>query len=330
MRMKTYTAPTMSEALDQLRRELGEDALLVSTQRLGAGAGVRVTAAVEEDDIETEIERLSSRNNNTAEESPFFGKIRNILTGHDTPVELVEKILLQLKEPQRGGELAALAKALDTVFVFHHLPEHVKGQSFMLIGAPGVGKTVITGKLATRACMSGRRVGIVCADTVRAGAAEQLVAFTNILDISLIKAHSPDSLRKHIRALEKTCDLIYVDMPALNPFKPQDMDFLSAYIETAGALPVLVMPAGIDPYESQETAEAFAEAGAAYLLATRLDAARRFGGILAAADAGKLTVCEASLSPSVSRGLSPVNAVSLAKLLLTSSEESDNEPRTRS
>lgn len=328
--MKTYIAPTMSEALDQLRRELGENALLVSTQRLGAGAGVRLTAAIEDDDIETEIERLSAHDGSDDAESPFFKKIRTLLDGHGTPAELIDKILLQLKEPGAGGELAALAKAFDAVFAFHQLPEHIKGQAFMMIGAPGVGKTVITGKLATRACLSGRKVGIVCADTVRAGAAEQLVAFTNILDLSLLKAHSPESLRKHIRLLKKTCDLIYVDMPALNPFKPQDMDFLSSYIETADALPVLVMPAGLDPRESGETAEAFAEAGAVYLLATRLDAARRFGGILAAADAGKLTVCEASLSQSVSRGLSPVNAVSLAKLLLTSSEESDIKPRTRS
>lgn len=330
MRMKTYTAPTMSEALDQLRRELGEDALLVSTQRLGAGAGVRITAAVEDDDIEPEIERLSADGESEPRETSFFKKIRTILESHGTPDELTEKILRQLREPGKGGELVALAKALDTVFAFHQLPEHIKGQAFMMIGAPGVGKTVMAGKLATRACMSGRRVGIVCADTVRAGAAEQLVAFTNILDLSLLKAHSPESLRKNVRLLKKTCDLIYIDMPALNPFKPQDMDDLTAYIETADALPVLVMPAGIDPYESGETAEAFAEAGAVYLMATRLDAARRFGGILSAADAGRLTVCEASLSQSVSRGLSPVNAVSLAKLLLTSSEDSDVKPRTRS
>ena len=64
-------------------------------------------------------------------------------------------------------------------------------------------------------------------------------------------------------------------------------------------------------------------------LATRLDAARRFGGILAAADAGRLTLCEASMSQNISRGLSPINAVSLARLLLTSSEESDSATRKK-
>ena len=70
------------------------------------------------------------------------------------------------------------------------------------------------------------------------------------------------------------------------------MEYLTAYVEAADALPVLVMPAGVDPMESMETAEAFADAGAIYLLATRLDAARRFGGVLAAADA---LVCRGSV-----------------------------------
>ena len=134
----------------------------------------------------------------------------------------------------------------------------------------------------------------------------------------------------HNRAMQQlqNCDIIFVDMPAFNPFQPADMDYLISYTQTADALPVLVMPAGIDADEAAETAESFAQAGALYLLATRLDAARRFGGILAAADAGGLRVCEASMSQSLSKGLSPINAVSLARLLLTSAE-SDPE-RTES
>lgn len=324
MKMKTYIAPTMSEAMDQLRHELGENAILVSTQRLGAGAGVRITAAIEDSEPEFDFENLHEI---APKSSLFQEKIQNILALHNTPDNVIEKVLLQLKDTGRKSELVSFASALDTVFHFHPLPEHIKGQAFMLVGGAGTGKTVMAGKLATRACLSGRKVGLISADTVRAGAAEQLVAFTNILDISLLKARSPENLRSHIKALRKTCDLIFVDMPAFNPFQPADMDYLATYTETADALPILVMPAGIDPYESAESAESFAQAGAVYLLATRLDAARRFGGILSAADAGRLTVCEASMSQNISRGLSPINAVSLARLLLTTSEESDSATR---
>ena len=325
MKIKTYTAP--SEAMDQLRHELGENAIIVSTQRLGTGAGVRLTAAIEESARDEEIERLYGEE---PSETEFQQSVRETLSYHALPEQLIEKIVMRVGTAKKKSDLVAFASALDTVFTFHPLPEQIKGQAFMLTGAAGVGKTVITGKLATRACLSGRKVGLISADTVRAGAIEQLVAFTNILDVTLLKARSPENLQSHITALRKTCDLIFIDMPAFNPFQPEDMEFLAAYIESADALPVLVMPAGVDPQESVETAEAFADAGAIYLLATRLDAARRFGGVLAAADAGRLTLCEASMSPNVTRGLSPINAVSLARLLLMSSEESDSVTRKKS
>ena len=327
MKIKTYTAPTMSEAMDLLRHELGENAIIVSTQRLGTGAGIRLTAAIEENDREIEIEQLY--NNEEPQETELQHAVREILTYHALPEQLIEKIILHVKESQNKSALVSFASALDTVFSFHPLPEQIKGQAFMLTGTAGSGKTVITGKLATRACLSGHKVGLISADSVRAGAAEQLVAFTNILDITLLKARSPENLQTHITALRKTCDLIFIDMPAFNPFQPADMEYLTDYIETADALPVMVMPAGVDPLESMETAEAFAEAGAIYLLATRLDAARRFGGVLAAADAGRLTLCEASMSQNITRGLSPIDAISLAKLLSTSSEESDSATRKK-
>lgn len=324
MKIKTYTAPTMSEAMDQVRHELGENAIIVSSQRLGTGAGIRLTAAIEETAVDNDIEKLYGEQ---PQRSGFQETVQETLEYHGLPEQLIEKIIMHIKESKKKSKLVAFASALDTVFNFRPLPEQLRGQAFMITGAAGAGKTVITGKLATRACLSGRKVGIISADSVRAGATEQLVAFTNILDVSLLKARSPENLRSHVKTLRKTCDIIFIDMPAFNPFQPADMDYLASYIQAADALPILVMPAGVDPNESAETAEAFADAGVVYLLATRLDAARRFGGVLAAADVGNLTICEASMSQNVARGLSPINAVSLARLLLMSSEESDSATR---
>lgn len=317
MKIKTYTALTMSEAMDQVRRELGENAIIVSTQRLGAGGGVRLTAAIEEIIHDDEIDSLYGE----PQRSEIQERILEALRYHALPEKLSEKIIVHVQEAKKKDELVAFASALDAVFTFHPLPEKLKGQAFMLIGASGSGKTVTTAKLATRACLSGKKVGIVSADSIRAGATEQLAAFTSILDVTLLKARSPENLKAHIHALRQTCDLIFIDMPGLNPFLADDMDYLSAYTETADTLPILTVPAGIDPYEAAEAADSFAHAGAVYLLATRLDAARRFGGVLAAAAGGRLTVCEASMSPNVARGLSPINAVSLARLLLMSSDE---------
>ncbi|PIR17362.1 MAG: GTP-binding protein, partial [Elusimicrobia bacterium CG11_big_fil_rev_8_21_14_0_20_64_6] len=47
MRLKTYTAPTTAEAMAIVRRELGDQAIIVSTQKDADGRGARVTAALE-------------------------------------------------------------------------------------------------------------------------------------------------------------------------------------------------------------------------------------------------------------------------------------------
>lgn len=64
------------------------------------------------------------------------------------------------------------------------------------------------------------------------------------------------------------------------------MAALLGLARAAGASILLVLPAGLDPAEAAETARAFLALGARHLLPTRLDAARRLGGVLAGAGGG--------------------------------------------
>ena len=52
MRLKTFNARTMSEAMKMVRDHLGEDAIIVSTQKGEGGKGVRLTAALDGADPE--------------------------------------------------------------------------------------------------------------------------------------------------------------------------------------------------------------------------------------------------------------------------------------
>ena len=50
MRLRTFTAPSIADAMQLVRNELGPDAIILSTQRLGPGKGVQVTAGLETSD----------------------------------------------------------------------------------------------------------------------------------------------------------------------------------------------------------------------------------------------------------------------------------------
>ena len=191
----------------------------------------------------------------------------------------------------------------------------------MLVGPPGSGKSIAAAKLAARSVLRQRHVGVITCDNLRAGATEQLAAFTRILEIELVKARGPESLRRAVEAATGMFDLMLIDSPGLNPFRQTDMDYLGELVEAADVEPILVMAAGGDAVEAGEMAESFATIGATRLFTTRLDTTRRLGAMLAAAEMGQLALADVSASPHVASGLSPISAVSLARLILPQAPE---------
>ncbi len=311
MRLKTYTAPTMAEAMEMARREMGEDAIIVSTQRGTGGRGARVTAALEE--VRPEDAALEELYD---EERPdAAATIRQALTFHGTPPRLAERLVLAAGALDTDDPILAFAGAMDASFMFAPLPEHGHGRPIMLVGPPGAGKTITTAKLAARATLAGRPVRVITTDTQRAGGIEQLVAFTRLLKLDLETADTVEGLRKAVAAAQPD-DLVYIDTAGTNPFSDTEMDHLSGLVQAAGAEPVLVLAAGGDAMESADIAASFAAIGAGRLLVTRLDMARRLGSILAAADAARMRFSDVSITPHVADGLSPINPLSLARLIM--------------
>ncbi|HOO52259.1 MAG TPA: hypothetical protein PLK94_13320, partial [Alphaproteobacteria bacterium] len=49
MRLKSFYAKTMTEAMQLVREALGEDAIIIATREENGGKSVRVTAAIEDD-----------------------------------------------------------------------------------------------------------------------------------------------------------------------------------------------------------------------------------------------------------------------------------------
>jgi len=158
-------------------------------------------------------------------------------------------------------------------------------------------------------------VRVVSSDTVRAGGIAQLEPFTRLLGVKLHRAESARQLGQIAGAVTAD-ETLLIDSAGINPYSANDRSELAAYLVAASAEPVLVLPAGGDVFDSIEIAHAFASLGTTRLLTTRLDMVHWLGSQLAAADAAQLSFCDASLSADIAKGLTPLNPVALARLLM--------------
>jgi flagellar biosynthesis protein FlhF len=337
MRLKAYTAATLAEAMQQIRSELGDDAKIVATES-NAGS-VRVVAAVDAAEppaaarsapqpvawptiaakraasATTLRERIEIP---TPPKPSGAAALARALGHHRVPDAVISRLVDGL--PSGPTPAAALAARISELLRFGNLVDRLETSPVLLAGPPGAGKTLVAAKLAAQAALKGRTIRIITTDIDSAGAIEQMAAFTRPLQIDLETADGPAALARALvrspSGLASEKPQVIIDTRGVNPFDAVEMAGLSALIVASRAEATLVMAAGADAHDSAEMAEAFGQIGCSRLITTRLDIARRLGGILTAAMAGRLTLAETGASPIVAHGLQPLNPHLLARLFV--------------
>lgn len=345
MRLKSFYAKTMTDAMQMVRDALGDDAIIVATREENGGRSVRVTAAVErmdemagyaprfedngvkprhpkrEPQIAVPEDYLQYDAEGEAEDI-VHEKLTDILLRHGVPGDIGDTIISTATMMGLNNPHSAMKMALEHTFRFAPLPMKSR-KGLMMIGAPGAGKTLATAKLAARAVLAGIKPAVITTDTVRAGGVEQLEAFTKLLQIPLMKARSSSELRARLSETPDA-ELTLIDTGGCNPFEVDDMRHQAGLMEAGSIEPVLVMAAGGDAEESAEIARCFAVLGVQRIFPTRLDVARRLGGLISAAGRAGLTFSDASNTPMVASGLITLSAQSLSTLLLPKEERQKN------
>lgn len=317
MRLKSFYARTMTEAMQMVRDTLGEDAVIVATREEKGGKTVHVTAAMEpafelgrggapSDWLQYDAEE---------EENAIAEELTDAMLRHGATEDVMDQIIscatvIGMERPD-----AALTAAIEHLFAFRPLPRSAARKPVMAVGAPGAGKTLAIAKIAARGVMNSLRVAVVTCDTVRAGGVGQLEAFTTLLRAPLRKAADADDLRAILAEL-KDYDQVLIDTAGINPFDSEDLKSLSRLIGAADVDAYMVLPGGFDATESGEMGRAFSAVGAHGLIPTRIDVARRLGGLLSAAAQGSLAFADLSATPKVADGLSPLSPRGLSELLM--------------
>ena len=304
MRLRNFTAPSIPEAMSLVRQELGPDAIIVSTDDDPDGACV--TAALDE---------AEPGPGSTLPAVDVTDRLSEALAAGGVPATLAEKLLIASLSFDVDDELTALSGALAAVFSFAPVPDQGRSRPLLLVGPPGAGKTMTVAKLAARAVMARRPVRVIAADTVRAGAIEQLAAVARILGISLVTAEGPARLAPAVAAAAPE-ELVLIDGFGVNPYNAADRSEIAALIAAGNAEPMLVTAAGGDAVDAVEIARIFRDLGCSRMTVTRLDLTNRLGSVLAAAEGAKLAFAEAGTAPEIADGLVPLNPVVLARRLL--------------
>lgn len=334
----------MADAMRLVREELGPDAIIVDQRKNPKGAGILVTAALDEGNaIEEALERdleaqqqprvrpetMAQVEGAAAEarEAEDSDLIADALAYHGVPDRLADKLVWDASHAPEGEDWERLAHAIDSNFRFSDIPIAPK-DALIVIGPQGSGKTVTIAKLATRVKLAGKKAFLATTDTVRAGGVGQLSSFTDLLEQPLVQCDSAKAFQQALTDRGKG-RAMFIDTPGVNAFNDEELKRITALAHMAQASDetkcrfILCMPAGMDAMEAAEAAEVFRRFRPTHIIVTRLDTARRLGSLLAAAWASGAAFSLVSLTAFVSNGLTPIDAGGMARLLLRDPTISD-------
>ncbi|MCW9034374.1 MAG: hypothetical protein OQJ97_09150 [Rhodospirillales bacterium] len=323
MPVKTYHAEDTQAALLLAQEDFGENVEIISSEPGPGGRGVQVTFGAgdtDEDafgilgDLEPEATKFCAANS--------VEEIQQTLIYHGAPRTLTNRILSSAEIIEEDLPTVALAAAFDALLKFEPLPFKRGHKPILLIGPQGSGKSMSATKMACQAVAEGNKAAIIRWSETGAGAGIKVPPLKTASD-NLEEIRAVSSLNYALGSAN-TKALKVIDCEGINPYSKTHLRRLEDLIKSADTLPVLVLASGGEPRECAEIASIFADLGVKYLLTTRLDAARRHGGLLAAADIAGLKICEGSSSNLPSEPMMKMNAVALARLLIANSKGAEN------
>jgi flagellar biosynthesis protein FlhF len=202
-----------------------------------------------------------------------------------------------------------LAIALGVQFNFFAIEEAWQ-QPILLCGLPGAGTSTLAARLAAR--FDDTEVLVISAGAHDPAKTTLLAENLEALDLPLTRAADAAALGRAVGTAAGR--KVIIDVAARAPL---DRGEIQEFIAATGALGMLVISAEATPAEAMSAAETAGALGIARLIVTRLDVARYLGAALSAAEAMKLALVSASVTPHFGFGLRAFTPENLARRLMS-------------
>lgn len=293
MRIQKFQAADMREAIAQVKRALGPDAVIVATRDIRKGllgSAIEVTAAIDTDE-RSAVTPLPATASAAAPAPIAPGMSEADIERIILPIRSEMRTLRTFLKPgfaNRTDELRADIEALrrelhgrmaptpnlDEALQGTNLTQTSTGRVVALVGPTGVGKTTTIAKLAARAALvEHKRVAIVTLDTYRVGGEEQIRTFADLMGVPLHLVTDPNELGAKLADLGRM-DQVYVDSPGHSPRDTSAIRILENALAGAGEIEVhLTVPAGLPVLTVESILRRYRPLAPVRLLFTKLDEA---------------------------------------------------------
>jgi flagellar biosynthesis protein FlhF len=321
MLLKRFEAKTLPQALELVRGECGENALVVETRPTSKGflvvaarpdpTPVPAMRPRDQAGAQTLLSRWTRGFQPLAEHATDFGITGNVLRA-------VERALLGTRvDLSRPGDPALpelAAKVLAGLIRGEARLEddpHGRFATIALVGPTGVGKTTTLAKLAGRARARGERIAIVTLDTYRVAAVEQLRAFADLLDAPFTVAFTPMDLRRALHE-HRGCR-VFVDTTGKSPRDRDAMPLLEGHLKAGECATLLCLAAGTRARDSRIVLDAFEPLGIDAVCLTKWDETVAPGEALAAVVERGLPLSHVCVGQEVPADIVPATGLQLAR-----------------
>jgi len=317
MQVRTFRAPTISQALELVKKELGPDAIILSNKKVTPAVGkpqVEVMAAVDKEtgkpdgngggarpagqEIHNELKEIKGFLSMLISSKGYWTQLQMeeplaeiyhglLVRGLDEKYTymLLKDIVGQLEDARLGKRelLTFCRRLLDRIDIarpFEQFPT-AAAHCFTFVGPTGVGKTTTLAKLAALLKVRYKlTVGVISIDTYRIGAVDQLKTYTDILELPFQVVQNHDDLQR-ARQHFGDYDVVLIDTIGKNYLDRQHIEDLLAVFEADGGYHhFLVLSATAKDEDLAQTIKNFSALKTDSLIFTKVDETLNHGSML--------------------------------------------------
>jgi flagellar biosynthesis protein FlhF len=346
MRIKSFFAASVEQAIQEARKELGPDAMLITSRRsspearhMGAYEVVfglqsasaqrtaRSSAPPVNADLSSELQHLRaqlqdiksslqgprSSDSATSDADEVIAQLIAFDLSRTVASDIVSAAAILRDQSRESSSLESYtAKVAAQRLRIAGSPQMEPGKVIVFAGPAGAGKTTTLIKTAIREGLANRLpLRIISADPYRVAAHEKLRSFAGIIGVGFAAVNSVQELTGAIEEA-RVKNIVLVDTPGFSPADLGQAKEIAGSLErTANKLVHLVLPASMKRESMTRCVREFSAFTPNYLLFTKLDETDTLGALLSTALEADLPLSFFSGGQNIPEDLEPANPAAL-------------------